>query len=395
MCKKIFSIFKTIKFNRPEITRNQYQEIVSNINITNWKRIRIFLVLTCFFELLLIIFNDIPAINASAPESVWLSRSYLILHSIIGTVSFFSILLFGYFLKKAPGHKPVRDYYSPGINLIILVCLSIITGLDQIQSGQISVFVINLLVCSVLLLVPGRISFFLFTIPYGIFIIGVLIYQSNAAIRYSHFINGGIFLVAALLLSKFMYDNFFSHLVKNIKLEEANQKLLVLSLHDPLTNLSNRRKFEVQVEHELALVKRFNQQSWLILVDIDHFKDINDRYGHNIGDRVLKDVAVILQQNIRDVDLACRWGGEEFLLLITRTNLEEVKFVANRLCTELAQTTLNIDGQGINVTASFGVARLTFKGSGEGDFQTSLQLADQSLYSAKQNGRNQVVVARQ
>ncbi|MCE1255043.1 MAG: GGDEF domain-containing protein [Anaerolineae bacterium] len=351
------------------------------------------MVATLFFEILLVVFNDIPAINTYPPGELWLANSYLLLHLIIGATALSGILLNSVALKKEWHKKLNNDYLSLVLNVIVLVCLSIITGLDQIKTGQISVFVINLLVCGVLVITPPLFSFFLYSIPFGVFVTGLFLYQPDITTRNSHIINGGIFLVAVLLISKFIYDNHVSHVVKNIKLEEANQKLLILSLHDPLTNLSNRRNFESHIEHELALIKRFSQNSWLILVDIDHFKDINDRFGHAIGDRVLKDVADLLQGNIRDVDLACRWGGEEFLLLITRIGSDEVLSVARRLCNDLERTSFNIDGQVVSVTASFGIAMLTQHGLEDNDFLTCYKQADQALYYAKLNGRNQVVMA--
>jgi len=392
MWTRLFHDRKKNKDTEPDLTPEQYREIASNVSVTNWRRIRIFLGFTLFFEILLVVFNDIGAIKASVPEELWLARSYLALHLVIGATALLGIILLSVFLRRNLDQKFATDYLSPALTLVILVCLSIITGLDQIKTGDISVFVLNLLVCGVLVLAPLRISFFLFTIPFGVFVAAVVMYQPDLATRNSHIINGGIFWVAVLLFSKFMYDNHVSHVIKNIKLLVANQKLLLLSTHDPLTNLSNRRNFEVKVGQEMALVRRFNQHSWLILIDIDHFKTINDRFGHAMGDFVLVEVAALLQRSIREVDLACRWGGEEFLLLITRTGQQEVMTIAQRLCKDLAEMPLDVDGQMIHVTASFGVAMLTVHGTEEGDFLACYKLADQALYAAKQNGRNQVVI---
>ncbi len=398
MLKEILSAYRN-KVGRSNIDPSQYQNVASDIAITNWKRLRIFMALTLLFEILLIFFIDIPGIDSSVPEELWLARSYLILHLIIGLTAFTAIILTSVLLRNAQNQKNNNLYVIPVLLVIILTCLSIITGLDQIKTGEISAFVINLLVCSVVMLFPFRISFFIYTIPFGVFIAAMFVFEPDVAVRNSHFINGGIFWAAVLVISEFMYDNRISHLIKNIKLEEANRKLeaanqqlSILSSYDPLTNLSNRRNFEFRIKQELALVKRFNQNSWLILIDIDHFKNINDGYGHACGDQVLQGIAAFLQRNIRDVDLACRWGGEEFLLLIIRTELEGIKLLANRLCKMLAEMPLDIGGEKIPITASFGVAMLTTQESEEDDFQSCYRLADQALYCAKQNGRNQVVI---
>jgi diguanylate cyclase (GGDEF)-like protein len=402
MLKNFLSTLVCNKQKISDLDPDQQQKIASDIAITNWKRVRIFLSLTLLFEVLLIFFYDIPAIRSSTADELWLNRAYLILHLLIASAAITGIVLSIGFLGKSWKNKWGNEYLSVMVALIILVFLSVITGLDQIKTGEISVFVINLLVCSVLLLVPFRVSFILFTIPFGVFIIEIFTYQTNIATRNSHLINGGIFWVAVLVLSTFLYDNFVSHIQKNIKLEEANrkledanQKLLTLSLHDPLTHLPNRRNFELRIEQELAMVKRFNQRSWLILIDLDHFKNVNDRFGHVVGDRVLQETAAFLSHNIRDVDMVCRWGGEEFLLLITHTELDGIRFNSHRLCTSLAQTPMNVDGKLIPITASFGIAPLIPHGSDEDDFMTCYKLADQALYKAKQNGRNRVVITDQ
>lgn len=375
-----------------ELTDKQRFEINSDVCQTNWKRLRVFMGFTLFFEILLVILIDVPTISSAAPSQAWLAVSYLVLHTIIGATALVSFILYSIFLNRRLDQKIQTDLPSLLINLIILVCLSLITGLDQIKIGDISVFVINLLVCGVLVMLPLRQSFFLYSIPFAVLVAGLFVFQPNVADRNAHIINGGIFWVAVLIISKFVYDNHVSHVYKNIKLEEANRKLQILSTHDPLTNLSNRRNFELQVQIELALVRRYNQQSWLILSDIDHFKSINDQYGHAIGDRVLVEVAGLLQQNIRNIDLACRWGGEEFLMLITHSDRDTVKMVAERLCRELAYTPIIIDGQELTVTASFGVARLKADSNQENEFLTSYQSADRALYSAKQSGRNRVIL---
>lgn len=390
MVEKIRQYLKNNKKDELDLTPDQHKEIRSDLARNNWKRLRIFMAATLLFEILLVAFIDIPSIQNAPPEEIWLPQSYLLYHILIGSTAFLGLLLFSIFLNKGMDKILVNDYLTPSIPLVILVCLSIITGLDQIKTGQITAFIINLLVCGVVVLISPSRGFFLYSIPFVVFVTGLFIYQQDIAIRNSHLINGGIFWVAVLFLSKFLYDNHVSHLVKNIKLEVANQKLLELSLHDPLTNLSNRRHFEDQIAHELSRIKRFDEKSWLILIDIDHFKEINDRYGHATGDHVIKEVANYIKKNIREVDLACRWGGEEYLLLITRTELDNVAAVAKRLCKELADTPFEIDGQKIAVTVSLGISQLSVHDSDTGGFQSSYKLADQAMYSAKAKGRNQV-----
>src|SRR6184192_4727930 len=126
---------------------------------------------------------------------------------------------------------------------------------------------------------------------------------------------------------------------------------------DGLTGLANRRQCEESLADELARVDRFGGSLAIVVADLDWFKDVNDRYGHPAGDSLLRDFASLLQESIRDVDLAGRWGGEEFLLILPGTDLAGGAQVADRIRLALAgRIVLSADGTPIPVTASFGVA---------------------------------------
>ncbi|WP_172830098.1 sensor domain-containing diguanylate cyclase [Halopseudomonas salegens] len=156
---------------------------------------------------------------------------------------------------------------------------------------------------------------------------------------------------------------------------------------DPLTDTLNRRGFDDQLELAFATARRYERPLALIFLDLDHFKSINDRYGHTVGDDVLCAVARDLCAAVRDSDIVSRWGGEEFVILAPETPLIEAEQLANRLCRMLAEQHYSFVGQ---VTASFGVAELTPKES-KSDF---IRRADQALYAAKTAGRNRVERAR-
>lgn len=170
------------------------------------------------------------------------------------------------------------------------------------------------------------------------------------------------------------------------ELLEKNQSLEFLSNHDQLTALHNRHYMIKRCENEMLRMKRFSQQSCLILFDIDHFKKINDQYGHSSGDKVLVKLAHLLVKQIREIDIACRWGGEEFLVLCPQTNIKETLALAKRLhgavtlsAVELVET----------LTCSFGVAEYQ---QGE-TFVDWFDRADRALYRAKESGRNQIIVS--
>jgi diguanylate cyclase (GGDEF)-like protein len=155
---------------------------------------------------------------------------------------------------------------------------------------------------------------------------------------------------------------------------------------DFLTNTYNRRYFLDQLKNEIERTKRQGIVFSLIMFDLDHFKSVNDRFGHQVGDMVLKSVADIVMKNIRKIDCMARWGGEEFIILIPGTDLDQAKVLADRLCQIVSETTMPEAGR---ITASFGVTQFR-----ENDTVDKLiQKADDFLYLAKARGRNQVAYA--
>jgi diguanylate cyclase (GGDEF)-like protein/PAS domain S-box-containing protein len=155
---------------------------------------------------------------------------------------------------------------------------------------------------------------------------------------------------------------------------------------DYLTGLASRRAFEHQGHRLVTVAQRYSQPLSLIMADIDHFKAINDEWGHQRGDQVLTDLARLIQETVREADLSGRWGGEEFVLLLPATAPQAAEILAERLRTALAQRDFGI---GRAVTASLGVAGLQ-----RGQALTDLHaVADGALYRAKRAGRNRVVTA--
>jgi diguanylate cyclase (GGDEF)-like protein len=161
---------------------------------------------------------------------------------------------------------------------------------------------------------------------------------------------------------------------------------------DGLTGLANRRACEDQLAVELARVERFGGPLAVVIADLDDFKDVNDRFGHPTGDVVLREFAHALEEGIRDVDTAARWGGEEFVLLLPGTDVDGALHLADRIRRALeSRLVLSVDGEPIQVTASFGVASFPDLSSA----QALLGAADGALYEAKRAGKNRVAQARE
>ncbi len=175
--------------------------------------------------------------------------------------------------------------------------------------------------------------------------------------------------------------------IENAKLFERAQEL---SLSDELTGLGNRRLFNLRLGAEIARAKSTGAPLCLLAFDLDFFKRVNDEYGHLAGDEVLKGVARLVQQEVRNIDFFCRIGGEEFALPVIDTVLLEAYAVAQRICHRVAETPFPLeDGTLIRMTVSAGVAMLDDAVNSVEDF---VDAADRALYAAKKNGRNRVEV---
>jgi diguanylate cyclase (GGDEF)-like protein len=160
-----------------------------------------------------------------------------------------------------------------------------------------------------------------------------------------------------------------------------------MATRDFLTGLLNRREGMNRFKEEISKSKRKQQPLSAVLLDIDHFKNINDTHGHLAGDRILQNLAETLEITMRDYDIICRYGGEEFLLVLPGTALLEAVDIANRLRNEVAALQFVIDSQiTIGMTISLGVAQLT----GNEEENSLIFRVDQALYMAKENGRNRV-----
>lgn len=172
-------------------------------------------------------------------------------------------------------------------------------------------------------------------------------------------------------------------------LTHAHQELEQMALHDPLTGLGNRRKLMNRFELEVARMGRSGGSLALLIIDIDHFKQVNDQYGHLVGDECLRGLANILSSNLRVVDLVARFGGEEFVVLLSDIALDEAIAAANKLCKVIESASIPISGAApLKITVSIGVASTSAEATCS--FDQLLEEADLGVYAAKHAGRNRV-----
>ncbi|MCD7739773.1 MAG: GGDEF domain-containing protein [Candidatus Gastranaerophilales bacterium] len=182
-----------------------------------------------------------------------------------------------------------------------------------------------------------------------------------------------------------------------LTIQRANMyaEVLKYATMDALTGLNNRRQFEIRLKQEVSNSKRNNIPLCAMMLDVDYFKKVNDTYGHAAGDCILKGVSEIIKNEIREYDIACRYGGEEFFIILPRTKLQEAASVAQRLRKVIEEYKMDIKKTGvknvsyINISVSIGVCAY----NDTMDSNSFIQKADKALYEAKKTGRNRVIVA--
>lgn len=192
---------------------------------------------------------------------------------------------------------------------------------------------------------------------------------------------------AMLELNREYADSQFELARSNLRLRQREAEILAISLTDPLTGVGNRRRLEQALASEMSRAAGPDEKLCALMADVDHFKRVNDVYGHEVGDKVLVTLGDLLRRHSRSTDIVARTGGEEFVVLMPRTELRNATPLAERMRTSLASTL--IDPLLDPVTVSVGVAELASGEPGEG----LLRRVDMALYEAKRSGRNRVIAA--
>lgn len=187
-------------------------------------------------------------------------------------------------------------------------------------------------------------------------------------------------------------SRFYAAIFRDIsQSKKTEEELLQLALIDPLTGACNRREFTTQTEREALRSHRYHHPLSMLMIDIDHFKKLNDTYGHAAGDKVLQRITTLCVNTLRNVDIFGRWGGEEFVALLPETDIEGASVIGERLRKIIADNLLVFNEQKINFTVSIGISQ--FK-DGETTIEGPASRADTAVYDAKKAGRNRISTFR-
>ena len=306
------------------------------------------------------------------------------------------LILFGFFIKNKP---EAHIYYVLFLSVYYpcsLLGLSIGIGLLNLLNGVIFMGII----LTALLLYPR------FVVYFGL-IVYVAVYYLLSVLTVTGYLDYALAYKPYTLLHKdvqnpqIIYSMFYTTLYAaftitlfDISVERwrrYNSKIEKLSCTDELTGLLNRRGVNQIIDLQMQQAQITHRETSLIMVDIDNFKNINDQYGHHQGDLVLKHVASILRKNLRTSDVIGRYGGEEFVILLPFTSIENAVLVAETCRKALEQSAVEVkENEPLSIKACFGVSSTAFSGF---DYTGLFEQADKALYEAKHNGKNQVRTA--
>jgi len=375
------------------LTEDQKATVINDINVTNLERMKLILIIFIIVEILFILFNDIPYLINTSSNVIWNDSKYFILHSLNVIISFVGIILIKLLTKYSKNKfRLMNKLLIPTLTILILSSMAMINALDQAKPGNVSsVFIANLIIFSSIIMLRAPLNLAVYSIPFLAYLGGLVIFQNDINLLVTNIINGLIFFLAIIIISTGIYNSNYEKIAQNIILREINTKLNYISSHDSLTKLLNRRSFSNHVSEKMRMVGKSKKIATLILIDVDHFKHVNDKFGHSVGDMVLKEVSNIIIKHIKTTDLATRWGGEEFLIFLFESSINEAYVLAENIRQEIQNKVIVTDKFQIQITASFGISLL--KDNFSKSFDTSFKSADVALYKAKNQGRNRIVIA--
>lgn len=268
--------------------------------------------------------------------------------------------------------------------------------IDQWITPAITPFLITSAVVGVGLYIRPRVALWLYLATCAVFYLAIGLTQHDPAQLLSNRLNGATACLMGAMLSMLLWRKFTTITLQQAQLEKANAELLVrqremerLTRQDGLTGLFNRNTFVDLTCRELDRAKRQSSATAILLLDLDHFKRVNDTWGHPAGDAVLRHVASLAGTTVRSTDLVGRLGGEEFIIMLPNTSVPAARTLAEKLRQRIAATPVRWQDTSIPITASIGLAGTTAQE--KHDFDSLYAQADKALYQAKQLGRNRVV----
>jgi diguanylate cyclase (GGDEF)-like protein len=320
-------------------------------------------------------------IYISGKGSILHDRELILLKVFIILFSVISYAELKILNKSNPRARGLMEPSLVGIVFVIMLWAVINTFKAQSITSDISIYILVLVAVAAVVRMRPWMTALLFGTALAVFLFGIRHFQSKPEYLTSHIMNGLILNIIAFLISFMMFRYSIIEYLDKQRSNEKNSELLYLARHDGLTSLYNHLAIYELLESAISQARIKPEPLSIMLIDLDRFKQVNDIYGHKTGDDVLRKVSECILKNIRQNDIAGRYGGDEFLIILPGSNINYTKEIAIRLLDEIRQ--LNFEGIGLSF--SCGIAKW------EGDTAEQLvDKADKVLYRVKSEGRNNV-----
>ena len=281
--------------------------------------------------------------------------------------------------------------------VVLLVAGAAIAAVDQLVTPSVIPFLVTCTIGGLIVLLPPQRSLPTYALGAVVFSVSIGMTQTDPTVLTSNRINGLTAAAIGFSLSVMMWQaevrnlrqRHFIHRQQEL-LEATNRELAQLAAFDPLTGLANRRSLEMMAANEVEQMRRVGHRSSLLLLDVDDFKQVNDSLGHPAGDELLRQVSALLADRMRSSDTVARWGGEEFLILLPRTDIDGAGHLAEILRAEFAARAFAVEGTALSVTVSVGAVE--FDLVEDDPIVDAYRRVDDAMYTAKAAGKNRVVI---
>lgn len=247
------------------------------------------------------------------------------------------------------------------------------------------------IVSGLVFLIRPLISFIIYLVSYLAYYNLLALTTSSQEILLSNRVNGITAVGIGFFLSVILWHYNYTNIVQKRRINLQQKQLEQMAYYDSLTDLPNRRLLEKLIKQESDLMQRHGHDTVIIILDIDNFKEINDTYGHPVGDSLLRQLADFLKSEVRQSDTVFRFGGEEFIILMPKTSPEEGYAFAERLRKLILDSKFAVGPVELQITSSFGVSSM--RGISGNTLEDYYLAADKALYIAKQHGKNRVEAA--